>query len=70
MDLIFMCLGILPESMVVMKLQESIITPGTGITDSCKLPCGGWELYLGPWAEQSVLLTALIHLSSAQITAL
>ena len=53
-----MCLGILPESMVVMKPQESIITPGTGITDSCKLPCGGWELNLGPWAEQSVLLTA------------
>ena len=28
-----------------------------GITDSCKLPCGCWELKPGPLEEQSVFLT-------------
>jgi hypothetical protein len=32
--------------------------PATGVTDSCELPCGFWELNLGPLEEQSVLLTA------------
>ena len=31
---------------------------GTGVTDSCELPCGCWELNPGPLEEQSVLLTA------------
>ena len=33
-------------------------SPGTGATDSCELPCGCWELNLGPPREQPVLLTA------------
>lgn len=32
--------------------------PGTGVTDSCKLPCGGWELNLCPLEEQPVLTTS------------
>ncbi|CAO2613549.1 hypothetical protein LEMLEM_LOCUS16128 [Lemmus lemmus] len=28
-----------------------------GVTDSCELPCGCWELNPGPREEQSVLLT-------------
>jgi hypothetical protein len=31
---------------------------GTGITDSCDLLCGCWELNPGPLEEQPVLLTA------------
>ena len=30
---------------------------GTGVTDSCELLCGCWELNPGPPEEQSVLLT-------------
>jgi hypothetical protein len=29
-----------------------------GVTDSCELPCGCWELNRGPPEEQSVLPTA------------
>jgi hypothetical protein len=32
--------------------------PGTGATDGCELPCGCWELNLGPLKEHLVLLTA------------
>lgn len=28
------------------------------LTDGCKLPCGYWELDLGPLQEQEVLLAA------------
>jgi hypothetical protein len=31
--------------------------PETGITDDCKLPCGGWELNPSPLEEQPVLLS-------------
>jgi hypothetical protein len=31
---------------------------GTGVPDSCELPCGFWELNLDPLEEQPVLLTA------------
>ena len=37
--------------------EEGIGSPGTGVTDSCELPCGCWELNPGPLEEQSVLLT-------------
>lgn len=32
-------------------------SPGTGVRDSCELPCGWWELNLDPLEEQQVLLT-------------
>ena len=38
-------------------LCENIESPGTGVTDSCELPCGCGELNLGPLGEQSVFLT-------------
>jgi hypothetical protein len=36
--------------------------PGTGLTDSCKLPCGCWELNPGPVEEQLVLLAAELRI--------
>ena len=30
------------------KSEENIGSPGTGVTDACELPCGFWELNLGP----------------------
>lgn len=44
-----MCIGILSECMC-----ESVVSPGTGVSDSCELPCGSLELN----SEQTVLLTA------------
>jgi hypothetical protein len=38
-------------------LCEGARSPGTGVTGWWKLPCGCWELNLGPLEEQSVLLT-------------
>jgi hypothetical protein len=37
-------------------LREGVGSPGTGVTDSCELPSGCWELNLGPLGEQPVLL--------------
>ena len=37
---------------------QGFMFPGTGVTNSCELSCGCWELNLGPLEEQSVLLTA------------
>lgn len=34
-------------------------SPETGITDSCELPSGCWDLNLGPLEEQPMLLTAV-----------
>ena len=31
--------------------------PGTGVTDSCEMTYGCWELNLGPLEEQLVFLT-------------
>ena len=39
-------------------LGEGVRSPGIGITDSCKLTYGGWELNPGLLEEQPVLLTA------------
>ena len=38
------------------RSSETGVT-GTGVTDSCELPHGFWELNPGPLEEQSVLLT-------------
>lgn len=38
------------------KPEEDVSSPGTGITDVCKLPCGGWQLMLGLLEEKPVLL--------------
>jgi hypothetical protein len=31
--------------------EEGIGSRGTGVTESCKLPCGGWELNPNPQEE-------------------
>lgn len=33
---------------------EGVGSPGTGVTDSCELACGYWELNPGALEEQSV----------------
>ena len=38
-------------------LCKGVQSHGTGATDSCKLPCGCWDLNPGPLEEQPVLLT-------------
>jgi hypothetical protein len=38
-------------------LCEGVKSSGTGITNSWELPCGCWELNLGPLEEQLMLLT-------------
>ena len=37
--------------------QRTHQVPRTGVAHSCELPCGCWELNLGPLEEQLVLLT-------------
>jgi hypothetical protein len=39
-------------------LREGIRSPGTGVTESCELPRGCWELYQDPLGEQPVPLTS------------
>jgi hypothetical protein len=39
-------------------LPEAIRSLGAGVTDSCELPCGCWELSSVPLGEQPVFLTA------------
>ena len=39
-------------------LCEGVGSPGTGVTDSCELPCGCWVLNLSSLEEQPGLLTA------------
>jgi hypothetical protein len=41
--------------------EESIRSPGPGVTYGCEPPCGCWELYLGPLEEQLVLLITEPH---------
>ena len=39
-----------------MRPYEGIGSPGTGVTDSCELPCVYWELNPSLLEEQPVLL--------------
>ena len=40
------------------SIQERVLDPpGTGVTDSCELPCGHWKSNLGPLKVQPVILT-------------
>jgi hypothetical protein len=41
---------------------EGVEFPGPEVIDSCKLPCGCWELNLGPLEEHPVLLTTELSL--------
>ena len=46
-----MCIDVLPAS-GSLCLCEGVGSAGTGVTDSCELPCGCWELNPGPLEEQ------------------
>lgn len=35
--------------------RQDVRSRGTIVSDGCELPCGGWELKLGPLEEQPVL---------------
>jgi hypothetical protein len=60
-----MCLNVLPACVRMYhmciwrpwKPEDGIRFPVIGVTGSCKLPCGCWELNPGPLQEQPVLLT-------------
>lgn len=42
----------------LMRPEEDVESPGTGIISSCKLLCGCWDLNLIPLEEQPMLLSA------------
>ena len=45
----FMCMSVIPACMqCTQRLEEGIISPRTGVIGGCELPCGCWELNLGP----------------------
>ena len=46
---------------------EVVGSPGTGVMDGCKPPCGCWELNLDPLEEQPVLLTTEISLQPLKL---
>lgn len=55
-----MCMDGLPASMSMHPVHACSLwgsEEGTGVTDSCGLQCGGWELNLDLLEEQAVLLT-------------
>jgi hypothetical protein len=57
--------GVLPVCAAHGSQKKSVGSPGTGVTDGCKPPCGFWELNVGPLQEQQVLFTAepsVLHL--------
>jgi hypothetical protein len=45
---------------------EGVGAPGTGVTDSCELPCGCWEPNLSPLEEQPVLFPAESSLQTSE----
>jgi hypothetical protein len=44
------------------RSEEDTRYPGTGLRAGCELPCGCWELNLGPMQELQVFLTAELSL--------
>lgn len=44
--------------MYLLKSEEGIGCPGTGVRDSCGSPCECWEPSLGPLQKQGVVLKA------------
>ena len=62
---IVMCMNVLSAGVFVYHMRAwcsqrpkgGTGTPGSGVKDSCELPCRCWELNLGSQEEQPVLLT-------------
>ena len=59
------CLHVCVCTVCPQRSDESIRFPGTGVTDSCELPCGCWESNPGPLQEQSVRVTTENSLKSS-----
>jgi hypothetical protein len=57
MNVLSACVSVYHVFIVLVETRRGIASPGTGVTDSCELPCECWELNLGPLEEQAVLLT-------------
>lgn len=54
----FPCIGVCPQvCLVASEIEESIVSPGTGVVDGCELPRGGRESNPAPLQEQQVFLT-------------
>lgn len=49
-------------------LCQGVRSPGTGVTDSCELPWGCWELNPGPLEEQLVFLIAKPFLQTREVS--
>ena len=47
-----MCVYTLCVCLVPIEFRIGVRSPGTGVTDSCELSCGCWELKLSPLEEQ------------------
>ena len=54
---VYECLNVCKCTHVVHCPQRSEEGVGTGVTDTCQLPCGCWESNPGSLQEQSMLLT-------------
>ena len=52
MDVIPVCISV--NHMYAVP-KDGVGSPGTGVTSSCLLPCGCWELNPGPLEQQTVL---------------
>lgn len=44
------------KALCLLRSEEAVRALGTGVTDP-KLPCGNWDLNLGPLKERQMLLT-------------
>ena len=56
----FMCMNILSHVCLCTALrrpEEGVRSSRAGVTDSCELPSGCWELNLGPLEDQPGFLT-------------
>lgn len=59
-----MCMGILPIQICMLsvclvptELEEGLGSPGTGVLDGCKLPCGHWGSNTCPTPQKKPLET-------------
>lgn len=53
-----------------LKRGRGVGSPGAGFTGGRELPCGCWELGLGPVEEKPVLLTAELSLKLVWLNSL
>lgn len=70
-----MCKNVLTECIIFISYHvvparsgDSAAAPGSGVTNSCKSPCGCYEPKLGPLQEQQGLSTARLSLQVSVAT--